>query len=75
MKYCVIIPVYNSENHIAAVIRDVLQYTENIIVVDDGSTDNTAEEVKRFDIVRLVGYDKNIGNGYYIKKVFDLALT
>lgn len=75
MKYCVIIPVYNSENHIAAVIRDVLQYTENIIVVDDGSTDNTAEEVKRFDIVMFVGYDKNRGKGYAIKKGFDLALT
>ena len=37
----VIIPTYNNGTTLATVIEDVLFYTENIIVVNDGSTDNT----------------------------------
>ncbi|MDR0872798.1 MAG: glycosyltransferase family 2 protein [Prevotellaceae bacterium] len=43
MKYCVIIPVYNSEKHIANVLENVLQYADNLIVVNDGSTDGTLD--------------------------------
>lgn len=40
-KITVIIPAYNEEKTIQQVIREVKSYTENIIVIDDGSTDNT----------------------------------
>jgi glycosyltransferase involved in cell wall biosynthesis len=46
MKFCVIIPVYNSENHIADVVESVLQYIDIVIVVDDGSTDGTCETIR-----------------------------
>ena len=42
-EYCVIIPVYNSEKLIVGVLQSVLQYTENVIVVNDGSTDGTLD--------------------------------
>ena len=41
LSVCVLIPTYNNGGTLVAVINDVLQYTDQIIVVNDGSTDNT----------------------------------
>ncbi len=47
-KCCVIIPTYNNDFTLTAIINDVLAYTSDIIVVDDGSTDSTSEILKSF---------------------------
>ena len=47
----VIIPVYNSEKYLSEAIESVLSQTDcnlDVIVVDDGSTDNTAKVVDSF---------------------------
>ena len=78
MKISVIIPVYNSSKFIYKSIESVLDQTflpHEIIVIDDGSTDNTAEIVSSYkDIVlfkqsnkgpsaaRNLGMDKATGN-------------
>ena len=47
-RVCVIIPAYNEEGTIASVVKDILKgiqtskYTGTVVVVDDGSKDNTA---------------------------------
>lgn len=78
MKICVIIPVYNSERHITGVVESALQYVENIIIVNDGSTDATAERLSGFlelgKSVTLVSYAKNRGKGYALKQGFRRAL-
>ncbi|MDR0941620.1 MAG: glycosyltransferase family 2 protein [Bacteroidales bacterium] len=77
MKICVLIPVYNSENHITDVIHSVLHYTENLIVVNDGSTDNTAETLRAMqpqNSFKLVSYEKNQGKGYALQQGFRHAL-
>ncbi|MDR1553771.1 MAG: glycosyltransferase family 2 protein [Prevotellaceae bacterium] len=51
-RFCVIIPVYNSENFISDTINSVLQYAENIIIINDGSTDGTADV-----IIQHYGFD------------------
>jgi glycosyltransferase involved in cell wall biosynthesis len=43
MKIFVIIPAYNEEKHIAHVVDDVKQYVDTVVVVDDASTDHTAD--------------------------------
>jgi len=81
MKICVIIPVYNSENHIADVIHSVLQYADNLIVVNDGSTDGTLEKVEETrraaslqQPFEIVSYEKNGGKGYALQQGFRRAL-
>ena len=77
MKLCVIIPVYNSEKLIADVLKSILQHTENVIVVNDGSTDGTLDrlsECQKNEKFELVSYAKNRGKGYALQQGFRHAL-
>lgn len=52
----VVIPLYNKEEQIAHTLQSVFKQTFQdfeIVVVDDGSTDNSVEEVERFDDSRI----------------------
>ena len=74
LRLCVIIPTYNNMKTLAGVIRQVLRQTGNIIVVNDGSTDDTAEILHRFaDRITAVSYSPNRGKGYALKCGFDRA--
>ncbi|GHU68531.1 hypothetical protein FACS189413_05640 [Bacteroidia bacterium] len=77
MKICIIIPVYNSEELIAGVVKSVLQCAENLIVVNDGSTDGTMEKLVKFQKLNkfeLISYEKNRGKGYALQQGFRRAL-
>lgn len=59
MKYSVVIPLYNKEHYIASTLRSVLAQTYpdyEVIVVDDGSTDNSLQACKtvQSDKIRIV---------------------
>ncbi|NOX85006.1 MAG: DUF2062 domain-containing protein [Chlorobi bacterium] len=71
---CVIIPTYNNGKTILAVIRDVQGYCPDIIVVDDGSTDNTKELLDNLENIEVISYEKNKGKGYAIRQGFKRAL-
>jgi len=73
LKACVIIPTYNNAASLAAVIEDVAQYTKHIIVVNDGSTDNTVDIVIQFPIVQFINYSNNVGKGWALRKAFAYA--
>ena len=50
-KFSVIIPTYNRANYVGEAVESVLQQTyqnSELIVVNDGSTDDTAEVIRRF---------------------------
>lgn len=60
-----IIPAFNEEDRVGAVLDSLggVELIDEIIVVDDGSTDRTAEVVSRFDNVRLLCLPENRGKG------------
>ncbi len=59
----VVIPVYNHAGTIAAVIRKTLSHNLPVIVVDDGSTDNTYEAVQSIPGIQVLRHRKNRGKG------------
>jgi len=61
-KIIVIIPVFNEENTIAAVIRDIPPYIDGIIVIDDGSGDRSAEIAEQ-NGAKVVKHPRNRGVG------------
>ena len=73
-KFCVIIPSYNNATKIEAVINDVLLQTNNVIVINDGATDNTAQLLAHYKNIKVISYPQNKGKGYAVKKGFKKAI-
>ncbi|MGN6438688.1 MAG: DUF2062 domain-containing protein [Agriterribacter sp.] len=71
---CVLIPTYNNAATIGQVIEDVAQFTRNIIVVNDGSTDAANQVVTSFPFVAYVGYNNNKGKGWALRTGFKKAV-
>ena len=67
LKCAVLIPTYNNSTTIAKVIEDVKEYADEIIVVNDGSTDNTSEILSTTKDIRVIEYTRNQGKGYALK--------
>jgi glycosyltransferase involved in cell wall biosynthesis len=65
----IIIPAYNEEDGIVATLENLREYfpSAEIIVVDDGSQDHTAQRVSGFDGVRLLQHHFNRGYGGALK--------
>jgi len=74
LHVCVIIPTYNNHLTLAGVIADVSAYNNHIIVVNDGSTDDTEAIVKTFPYVQLISYPDNVGKGWALRQAFAYAM-
>ncbi len=73
LKCCVIIPTYNNYKTLQKVVEGVLVYTENVIVVNDGSTDSTSEILKKFPQIQQIHLSKNKGKGNALRTGFNHA--
>lgn len=74
MRTLVAIPVYNEQAHVRAVLDDVLAYTEHVLMVDDGSTDDTPRIVLDYG-VDLVRHVSNRGYGRSLRDAFRWAIV
>ena len=78
-RVSIVIPTYNEERTVAALIRRVQQapldgLEKEIIVVDDGSADRTVEQLRQFgDQIRLIRHTRNRGKGAAVRTGFDAA--
>lgn len=75
MKISLVIPAYNESGVIGETVKNAniylssLKCSYEIIVVNDGSTDDTENSVQMLmlDSVRVLGYDQNKGKGYAVR--------
>ena len=83
-KICVVVPSYNNVKTVVSVLEGLKKYTNDIILVNDGSTDGTLTKVKASGIeVDIVSLPKNKGKGRALlagfqharERGFDYAIT
>ncbi len=73
MRDFIVIPAYNEGLRIAPVLRKVKQYSANVVVVDDGSSDNTCQLAKS-EGVTVIRHSVNLGKGATLKTGCDYVL-
>jgi glycosyltransferase involved in cell wall biosynthesis len=72
-NFTIVIPAYNEEGTIRDVVKRALKQCKSVIVVDDGSTDNTVEELNNLPI-HLIKHATNKGKAMSLWDGFQLAL-
>lgn len=75
MNLLVAIPVYNEEKHVENVLHEVRKYANQIVVVNDGSTDDTAAILARHKDITVLSHRENRGYGAALITVFSYALN
>jgi glycosyltransferase involved in cell wall biosynthesis len=74
MGICIIIPAYNAEKTIEAVVQEVMRLGYPLFVVDDGSSDTTADCLERLGVSRI-SHCSNLGKGAALRTGFAWALA
>lgn len=82
-KFCVIIPVYNEEENISILHKELIsvlkQYEYELIYVNDGSTDSTYFEIKKAleslipPYAKIINLSNNLGQSFAFKAGLDNA--
>ena len=70
----VVIAAYNEAQRIGRVLADLLQVAQNVVVVDDGSSDDTSAVVSRYP-VWLLQHAANLGQGAALQTGIRFALA
>src|SRR5436309_3611498 len=74
MKFLTAIPVYNEERYVENVLQEVRRYSPDIVVIDDGSTDRTAELLAAQSDLQVLTHPRNRGYGAALISAFAHAL-
>jgi glycosyltransferase involved in cell wall biosynthesis len=64
---CILIPTYNNAATLGTVVREALAYCNQVMVVNDGSTDGSEKVLAQFPQVRVIGYKPNRGKGWALR--------
>lgn len=73
-RWLTAIPVYNEAESVCSVLDAVRNYSDNILVVDDGSTDGTSEILAQEKGIHVVTHRPNRGYGAAIASCFKFAI-
>lgn len=67
-KVAVVIPFFNEQQTLPEIINKTLQYSDIIIAVNDGSTDDFLKHIKINERIVLISNKKNEGKGFSISR-------
>ena len=67
------LPVFNERQHVDQVLQCVKQHAQDVLVVDDGSTDGTADILREQEGIFVVTHSANQGYGAALRSGFDFA--
>lgn len=73
LRICVLLPAYNEVAALNSLIEEIKAYGLEIVVVDDGSIDGTAEKAGQSGAV-LLRHPRNLGKGQALRTGFKYAL-
>jgi dolichol-phosphate mannosyltransferase len=73
-RFLTALPVYNEARHLTAVLDEVKRYSPDVLVVDDGSSDDTPRLLEERGDVFVARHPKNRGYGAALKTAFQYAL-
>ncbi len=74
LKVCILVPTYNNAKTLENLLNDLKVFDAYIIVVNDGSTDDTENILLKFAGIHSVSYSPNRGKGYALRKGFRIAV-
>ncbi len=67
------IPVFNELKYLDNVLSAVRRYSDNILVVDDGSTDGSSDVLKKYTYLKTISHRNNVGYGQSLIDAFRFA--
>jgi len=72
-RFAFVIPVYNHAATVAQVVEDAQALGFPVFVVDDGSTDNSYDQIKEIAGIQILRHEQNLGKGAAIITGFTAA--
>lgn len=73
-QFLTALPVFNEVSHVEGVIAEVRKYSPEVLVVNDGSSDGTADVLAGIDGVHCLHHPHNLGYGAALRTAFDFAV-
>ena len=75
MKTLIALPAFNEKKDIGLIISQIKKYDLDILVIDDGSTDGTQEQLSKIDNINTIVHEENLGYGRTIVDAFKYGIS
>jgi len=75
MRYLTALPVYNEASHVTEVLHQVQRFAQDVLAINDGSSDGTAEVLAAIPNLHVLTHPENRGYGAALVSAFDYAVT
>ncbi len=69
-----VIPIYNEGRYVHGVLSEIHRYVQDVLVVDDGSTDDTPSILSDLDGIGVIHHPRNLGYGQSLIDAFNYAI-
>jgi glycosyltransferase involved in cell wall biosynthesis len=74
LKVCILVPTFNNAKTLLPLLKELEEFQALVIVVNDGSTDETELMLSGFPALTTVSYGSNRGKGFALRQGFQAAL-